>query len=227
MDVKVKTKKEQIIDLWKEAFGDLDAFIQLYFERVYRDENALVIEKEGRVLSSLQMLPYTMTFCGEEIQVAYISGACTTPSEQGKGLMKQLLQEAFCEMQRRNIALTALIPAEKWLFNYYRSQGYTEVFDYAMKVYTRQEYILPVKELSICPVDNDPVSRDVYAFFDKKLRERPLCMLHTYSDLTTILNDLELAGGNCFAAYTPDRQLAGLAFTLPPAEGRTPECVLI
>ncbi|MDR1161946.1 MAG: GNAT family N-acetyltransferase, partial [Tannerellaceae bacterium] len=37
----------------------------------------------------------------------------------------------------------------------------------------------------------------------------------------------ELAGGNCFAAYTPDGQLAGLAFTLPPAEGRTPECVLI
>jgi hypothetical protein len=222
----VKTKKEQIIDLWKDAFGDSDAFMHLYFDSVYRDENALVIEKEGKILSALQMLPYTMFFCGEEISVAYISGACTALSEQGKGFMKQLLQDAFREMQRRNIALTALIPAEKWLFDYYRSQGYTEVFEYSLKVYTRQEYILPAKDLKVSPVEDNPKA-DVYAFFDKKLHERPICMLHTYEGLGTILKDLSLSGGTCFAAYTSDRRLVGLAFVLPPRKDRIPACVLI
>jgi GNAT superfamily N-acetyltransferase len=222
----VKTKKEQIISLWKEAFGDSDAFMHLYFDVVYRDENALVIEKEGRVLSSLQMLPYTMTFYGEEISVAYICGACTAPSEQGKGLMKQLLQNAFHEMRRRNMALSALIPAEKWLFNYYRSQGYTEVFEFSVRVYTRQAYIAPVKELIISTADDDPEDA-VYAFFNKKLRERPLCMLHTYNDLAVILRDLRLSNGKCFVASTPDGQPVGLAFALPPVESSVPEKVLI
>jgi GNAT superfamily N-acetyltransferase len=222
----VETKKEQVIGLWKDAFGDSDAFMQLYFESVYRDENALVIEKEGKILSALQMLPYSMTFWGKEISVAYISGACTAPSEQGKGLMKQLLQEAFREMQRRNIALTALIPAEKWLFTYYRSQGYTEVFEYSLKVYTRQEYLLPTKDLTVSPVEDNP-DAGVYAFFDRKLRERPICMLHSQNGLNTILKDLELSGGTCFAAYTPDGRPVALAFVLPPTEGRVPECVLI
>jgi GNAT superfamily N-acetyltransferase len=226
MDVKVKTKKEQVIDLWKNAFGDPDAFMHLYFDNVYRDENALVIEKDGKVLSSLQMLPYTMTFYGEEVSVAYISGACTAPSEQGKGLMRQLLQDAFREMQQRNIALSALIPADKWLFNYYRSQGYTEVFEFSVRVYTRQEYVLPEKELIVLPIDDDP-DDDIYAFFDKKLRERPICMLHTHNDLVDILEDLRISGGTCFAAYTPDRRPVGIAFALSPTESSIPENVSV
>lgn len=223
----MKTKKKQIINLWKIAFGDSDKFIRLYFDRVYRDENALVIEEEGKILSSLQMIPYTMTFCGENINVAYISGACTLPSEQGKGLMRQLLQNALEEMQRRNIALTALIPAEKWLFNYYRSQGYTEVFEFSLKVYTRHEYIEPEQNLSILPIDDNP-GDEIYAFFDRKLRERTACILHTYDDLVTILKDLKISKGKCFVSYSiTDKRPVGIAFVLPPGKSSTPESILI
>ena len=87
--------KQQIIDLWRLSFNDTEEFIRLYFDRVYKEENTLVIEKDGQVVSALQMLPYTMTYYGTEISVAYISGACTLPSMRGKGLMKQLMQKAF------------------------------------------------------------------------------------------------------------------------------------
>jgi predicted acetyltransferase len=224
--VKEKTKKKQIIRLWKGAFDDSDKFIRLYFNSVYRDENAIVLEKKGKILASLQMLPYTMTFCGEEISVAYISGACTAPSEQRKGLMKQLLQNAFAEMQQRKIALTALIPAEKWLFNYYRLQEYTEVFEFSMKVYTRHEYIVPEKELTVLQAGANP-GDDVYAFFNRKLRERPACILHTYDDLVIILKDLKISKGKCFVAYTLDRQPVGMAFALSPNKNCIPESVLI
>ena len=98
-------KKQQIVNLWRTCFGDSEAFISLYFDRVYKDENAMTIEKDGKIVSALQIVPYTMTYLGTEISVGYISGACTTPEERGQGLMRQLLQETFEEMERREIAI--------------------------------------------------------------------------------------------------------------------------
>ena len=120
-------KKQQIVNLWRTCFGDSEAFISLYFDRVYKDENAMTIEKDGKIVSALQIVPYTMTYLGTEISVAYISGVCTAPEERGQGLMRQLLQETFEEMERREVAISALIPADPWLFDYYREQGYTGI----------------------------------------------------------------------------------------------------
>jgi GNAT superfamily N-acetyltransferase len=210
----VRRKKKQIKELWKDIFGDSDEFIRLYFKQVYQDRNALVIEKGGQVLSALQLLPYTMTFCGEEITVAYVAGVCTLPSERGKGLMRQLMQQAFDEMRKREIALTALIPAGKWLFDYYRSQGYTEAFEYSLKVYDRLEYSTPGHDWLIR--EQKKPDESLYAYFNRKLRERPVCILHSYDNFRIILKDMQQAGGQLIVAYDRDKQPAGMAFVFPP-----------
>lgn len=61
-----------------------------------------------------------MTYYGTEISVNYIYAACTLPSERGQGLMRQLIQDAFKVMESRKVALTVIIPADPWLFDYYR-----------------------------------------------------------------------------------------------------------
>jgi len=208
------------------VFNDSDKFIRLYFDRVYKDENALVVEEKGQIVSALQMIPYTMTFFGNEITVAYISGAGTLPSEQGKGYMGQLLRHAFEEMKRRNIDATALIPAEKWLFDYYRKLGYTEVFEYSLKVYTRHEYLLPERDLMVVKCTEVP-DRSVYDYFDSKLRKRTACVLHTYEDFVTILKDLKIGKGKLFIIYNMEKVPVGMAFVLPPDKRKTPESVTI
>ena len=127
--------KSQLIDLWRTSFNDSEEFIKLFFDRVYKKENALFIEKNGKIVSALQMLPYVMTYYGKEISVNYIYGACTLPSERGQGLMRQLIQKAFEVMESRKVALTVIIPADPWLFDYYRDLGYTEAFDYSEETY--------------------------------------------------------------------------------------------
>ncbi|MDR1918163.1 MAG: GNAT family N-acetyltransferase [Tannerellaceae bacterium] len=211
----MKKKKKQIIKLWKTVFSDSNKFIHLYFKQVYKDENALTIEKDGQVVSALQMLPYRMSFCGEEIAVAYISGACTLPSEQGKGWMSLLLQNAFAEMKKREIALSVLIPAEKWLFQYYRARGYTEIFEYSLKIYSRNEYILPDTSRYAIQLKKVP-DETLYGYFDRKLRERPMGILHSYEDFGVILRDLDLSDGKFFVAYKADGQPAGMAFVFLP-----------
>ena len=133
--------KSQLIDLWRTSFNDSEEFIKLFFDRVYKKENALFIEKNGKIVSALQMLPYVMTYYGKEISVNYIYGACTLPSERGQGLMRQLIQKAFEVMESRKVALTVIIPADPWLFDYYRDLGYTEAFDYSEETYIRPSEI--------------------------------------------------------------------------------------
>ena len=65
-----------------------------------------------------------MTFEGEDIHTAYISGACTHPDYRNQGVMHELLSQAFARMLHNNVALSTLIPAEPWLFDYYGRSGY-------------------------------------------------------------------------------------------------------
>ncbi|MCD8270695.1 MAG: GNAT family N-acetyltransferase [Parabacteroides sp.] len=208
--------KQEIINLWRLSFNDSEEFIRLYFDRVYKDENTLAIEKDGQVVSALQMLPYTMTYYGTEISVAYISGACTLPSMRGKGLMKQLMQEAFDKMKYRSVAVAALIPAEPWLFDYYRELGYTEAFDYTEETYVRPEEPVWAPKLTVVPPPEVPSTGLLYKFFDRQLRKRTCCVLHTQDDFITILRDLQLDGGQMLTALDEQEQPVGMAFVLPP-----------
>lgn len=212
-------KKQQIIDLWRRCFGDSEAFISLYFDRIYKDENAMTIEKDGKIVSALQIIPYTMTYLDTEISVGYISGACTAPEERGQGLMRQLLQESFEEMRQREMAITALIPADPWLFDYYREQGYTEAFDYSLETYVRPDTPVQLPKLTVVQ-PGVPTTRELFDYFDKKLRERPACVLHTYDDFITILREQQLDKGAMYTALDINGKVVGMAFAFT-AESNT------
>ena len=178
--------KPQLIDLWRTSFDDSEEFIKLFFDRVYKKENALFIEKDGKIVSALQMLPYVMTYYGTEISVSYIYGACTLPSERGQGFMRQLIQKAFEVMESRKVALTVIIPADPWLFDYYRDLGYTEAFDYSEETYIRPIETAWEQGILVVPPEV-PSMESLYNFFNKKQRERTCYVLHGYDDFVTIL----------------------------------------
>ena len=49
--------------------------------------------------------------------------------------MRRLLIDSFKEMERRQIPLSILIPAEPWLYGFYEKSGYATVFAYNQQVY--------------------------------------------------------------------------------------------
>ena len=110
----MRDKKQQIIDLWKICFNDSNEFMNLFFQCIYKEENALVIKQGEEIVSALQLLPYKMNYQGLDIPISYIYGVCTKTSERNKGLMHQLLQNAFEEALWRGDSLVVLIPAEPW-----------------------------------------------------------------------------------------------------------------
>lgn len=206
-------RKEQIRELWQICFNDTEEFVRFYFDDIYKEEQALTIEKEGKLVSALQMIPYTLHWCGKDWSVAYISGACTSPAERGKGLMRELLQKAFEEMRKKGYDLTALIPAEPWLFDYYRGQGYTEAFDYERKTYLRPAGEQTSSSFSFLSLNKQP-DESWYSYFDKKLRQRTACILHTQDDFHCIIKDILMSKGLILGAQNEQGHPVGLAFAV-------------
>lgn len=189
--------KEQVKALWKLCFEDSEEFVEMYFKLRYKNEVNVAIQSGDEVISALQMLPYPMTFCGEMIQTSYISGACTHPDFRSKGVMRELLSQSFARMLRNGIQFSTLIPAEPWLFDYYKRMGYATVFQYSVKEMTLPEFI-PSKEIAVNVVSKP--QDEVYSYLNKKLSERPCCIQHSAEDFQVIMADLPISGGNLFVA---------------------------
>lgn len=204
--------KQQVEELWRTCFKDTDEFVRFYFDRKYKDENTLVYQEDGRLVSALQMLPYPMTYLGTEILTSYISGASTAPSARSKGLMKNLLADAFAEMKRRGIGFTTLIPQESWLVEYYRKSGYTLMFDYTLENHHFSKGSL-VADPNIRCFDIEKTDR-LFAYFDREMHRRPCCIQHTREDFGIILQDLHMSGGKLLVAYGDHEKIDGMAFTL-------------
>ena len=203
-------KKMKVKELWQLCFHDDERFVNLLFDNLYRDENTVCFEKGGEVTTALQMLPYRMSFGETSLDVSYISGAATRPEYRNRGLMGRLLKESFEIMRSRNIPLSALIPAESWLYDYYASKGYASVF-------FRQE----LNFSSAHRFYGDGYHRvamsmdELYRFFDEQMRRRSCCIQHGREDFNVICDDIYLDGGDVVALADSQNRLSALAFVVP------------
>ena len=203
-------KKTKVKELWQLCFHDDERFVNLLFDNLYRDENTVCFEKGGEVTTALQMLPYRMSFGETSLDVSYISGAATRPEYRNRGLMGRLLKESFEIMRSRNIPLSALIPAESWLYDYYASKGYASVF-------FRQE----LNFSSAHRFYGDGYHRvamsmdELYRFFDEQMRRRSCCIQHGREDFNVICGDIYLDGGDVVALADSQNRLSALVFVVP------------
>ena len=128
--------------------------------------------------------------------------------------MRQLIQKAFEVMESRKVALTVIIPADPWLFDYYRDLGYTEAFDYSEETYIRPSEIALEQGVLVVPPEV-PSMESLYNFFNKKQRERICYVLHGYDDFVTILRELQMSGGQMLTALNIQEEPIGMIFFYP------------
>jgi len=204
--------KKQIRNLWQLCFNDSEAFTELYFTHRYNNDVNICIQSGEEIISALQMLPYQMTFCSNEVPTSYISGACTHPDYRGKGVMRELLSQAFAQMQSQGVLFSTLIPASNYLFNYYKKNGYASVFNYTEENYFTEDTTFNSKELRIEAVTD--FKEEIYNYVSRRMKERPCCIQHTVADFQVILADLKLENGCIFTA-TRGKNICGVSFCYP------------
>jgi GNAT superfamily N-acetyltransferase len=120
--------KPALREMWKLCFpDDTDAFIDFYFDKVYKNEETLVYLEDNQPVASLQMVPYSIQTETAISLAGYISGAMTHPDFRKKGYMAQLLNASFEVMKEKGYDYTFLIPQEAGLVDFYKKYGYEKI----------------------------------------------------------------------------------------------------
>lgn len=127
--------------LWKVGFGEEEAFLNFYFPDYFDYKNALFIESEQVYAASLVSEGHKIKIFDAETDLSYIMGVVTHPDFRKKGYSKKLMEKAVLTEYRKGIALSALIPAEEYLFDIYRKYGFTETLFASEKIEVKKEYM--------------------------------------------------------------------------------------
>lgn len=207
------SKKDEIIRLWTECFGDSKEYAEMYFSRVYSDDDTLSInDDKGKTASSLQIRDFSMRFAGETVGLSYLCGAATARKYRGRGYMSRLILRALDKSFSRGAMMAALIPAHEWLYFFFERFGFSNVYLTDRQNYTSFHPFTTQK--TYFEVDN-PYSDEVFESFCIFEREGPDGVLHSRRDFLNILDDLSLRKGGTFVVVgRDDAPIAAMAWAL-------------
>lgn len=113
----------QMKDLWQEAFGDEEPFIQRFFSRAYAPERCRIALCQGELAGMLFWFDCTS---GDQ-KVAYVYGVATRRQFQGRGIATDLLQDAQEHLRQRGYSAVLLVAASESLIRFYEARGYRMV----------------------------------------------------------------------------------------------------
>ena len=102
--------------LWKEAFGDTDNFLDQFFSKAYSPKRCLCATIDGEVAAMAYWFD-----CGE---YAYIYAVATAEKHRGKGICHTLMTRIHKILTDEGYAGCILVPGEESLRQFYRGMGY-------------------------------------------------------------------------------------------------------
>lgn len=112
----------QLLQLWKQAFGDHDGYWELFLDTAYTMERCRCITEAGLVTAALFWFDCSLQ--GEKI--AYLYGVVTHPARRGKGLCRALMEDTRKLLEAMGYTGILLKPEKESLREMYRKLGYQD-----------------------------------------------------------------------------------------------------
>jgi len=110
----------QLRQLWQEAFGDSDAFLDSFFRTAFSPDRCLCIFSGDSLAAAL----YWMDCALEEQRLAYIYAVATRRDFRGRGLCRMLMNRTHELLARRGYAGAVLVPQQESLRQMYAGMDY-------------------------------------------------------------------------------------------------------
>lgn len=110
----------QLRQLWKEAFGDDDTFLDGFFATGYSPDRCRCLCLEGRVCAAL----YWFDAQASGQKIAYLYAVATARQHQNRGLCRALMEDTHRHLAAQGYALAILVPVNAHLFGFYEKLGY-------------------------------------------------------------------------------------------------------
>ncbi len=106
--------------LWKEAFSDTDAFIDLFFGTAFSPDRCRCVTEGEEVLAAL----YFFDTEADGRRIAYLYAIATRKAHRGKGLCRMLMEDTHRHLSAQGYAGALLVPGSDSLFAFYEKMGY-------------------------------------------------------------------------------------------------------
>ena len=162
--------------LWKQAFGDSDAFLDSFFATGYAPERCRILALTDRLVAAL----YWFDCEWEGHRLAYLYAVATDEAFQGRGLCRALMADTHRHLNALGYKGAVLVPGSESLFRLYEKLGYRTCS-------TVREFTCPA---AAEPIALRKLSRDEYAALRRQLlpaggivqEKETLIFLQTYAD---------------------------------------------
>lgn len=115
--------------LWRDVFQEEEAYLDAFFEKVFKGDNGLLYETDGRIAAALHMVPYSIIIEEVEHHLLYLYAIGTLPEYRGRGFARAITLEALQIGKDRGYSGAFLVPAEKSLFAWYEGMGFESAFE--------------------------------------------------------------------------------------------------
>ena len=106
--------------IWKEAFGDGDAFLDGFYERGFSADRCRCVYMDGRPVSVL----YWFDCAWQGKKLAYLYAVATDKAYRGRRLAGKLLEDTHSLLKSLGYGGTVLVPGSQGLFSFYEPLGY-------------------------------------------------------------------------------------------------------
>ena len=113
----------QLRQLWKQAFEDTDAFLDIFFSTAFASERCLCVMEKGQVAAAL----YWFSCQAGGQAIAYIYAVATAKQFRGQGLCRKLMTHTHSHLKDLGYAGALLVPGDAGLRKMYQAMGYEDM----------------------------------------------------------------------------------------------------
>ncbi len=106
--------------LWKEAFGDTDAFLDIFAQTAFSKHRARCMMSGDEAACAL----YWFDCLHHGKPIAYLYAVATAKAYRHQGLCHKLMEDTHYHLERCGYEGAILVPGNQSLFDLYQSMGY-------------------------------------------------------------------------------------------------------
>ena len=178
-----KQQIPQLLQLWKDVFGEYDGFWELFLDTAFQPDHCGCITENAQPIAGLYWFDCS---CGQD-KIAYIYAVVTDPRHRGRGLCRKLMDWVHSLLMSRNYDSAMLVPADAGLREMYRKMGYEDCTTIAEIRCAASDQ----------PVEIRSVSMDEYAALRRRLLPE-MGVLQEDNNLTFLAAQAQLFAGADF-----------------------------
>ena len=122
IDFPLPNQYPQLAELWQEAFGDTEEFVDGFFCTAFSPSRCRCIILDGKAAAALYWMD--LRFAGR--RYAYIYAVAVAKQHRGKGLCAALMGDVHSHLAFRGYSGALLVPQSESLRTMYAKMGYRE-----------------------------------------------------------------------------------------------------